>query len=189
MLNTKRLKYITEVLKQNTFNITCQKSIIELNLENNTMDKKTLLSSLNDKIKIGLKANYPLTDRDSDWIGVTEASKITGLNRPNIYNLISENWFATRSQPWGNSTKVEVFKPHVLTYNLQLEIIQDLIDSNYIKEEIDVVTGRRRYLEFMTSASAIGELETAVKWRSLFATYNKLKELFEKIDYSPASKG
>jgi hypothetical protein len=182
MLNKRNGYKLKKIFSKKKFNITCQKALIQQIYQKNfTMDKKTL-QTLNEKIKQGLKNNYPINDDEKNWISVVEAAKITGLTRPMLYNLINEKWFETRKKLRGKQEILTLFKPHVLTYSTQLEIIEELIKSKYIKEEIDKVTGKRRYLEFQTSASKIGELELAVKWRSVYQTYLKLQDLFSKIE-------
>jgi Trp operon repressor len=190
MLNCKLLNKLYRLIELDLVNITCQKDIIkEIYKKILTMDKKTQIKDLIQKIKEGLKANNPINDIPENWIGISTANQLTGITRPTLYNIVAEEWVASKKGINNrNQEATLIYKPHLMTYNLQYQIIQDLVDAKYIKEDIDQITGKKRWLQIQLDRGGAFNLDGEVKLQALFKIHKSLQDLFQNVNLEEFSE-
>lgn len=185
MMSYQKLKFLYELFQKNELDITCQDEFIQAIYKkfNFSMDKKTQLKNLIQSIKDGLKKNNPVNNDPSNWIGISDANKLTAITRPSLYNIVAEGWVDSKKGVNSkNQNATLIFKPQLMAYHSQTTIIDKLIEIGFIKVEIDELTGKKRYLQIQLETGASKNLDGEVKLKALYKIYIELQDLFRNVD-------
>ena len=156
--------------------------ILDINNTITTMDKKTTTKKILESIRQQFQDIIPFVDEDRNWITVQQASTISDINRQSIYNLIEQNWFRTKKVQQEKREVLFIYKPDFDNYILHDKVVDELIKVGYYKEDIDQLTGKKRYLEVILDNRNSGFLKSEVKMLALRETMKKLISYFGEID-------